>query len=141
MANEQQYNVDFIAQVKEYYLENRLSCRQLALQSQSIFGRSFGYPTVKRWAESGDWQYEKHQKALEQSGSRTEQIEDILDQAYALLTSPEVVNSPKDFSAIANTYFSGLQKVGGVEKKSAKTDLQKVLEELGLEGRNGSSSN
>lgn len=128
-----QYGEDFIELVHLYYLENTLSFRQLALQSGSIFGREFNYTTLKSWADAGDWQLEKHQLALEQAGTRTEQIEQILNQAYALLTSPEVVSSPKDWSAIANTYFSGLQKVGGVETKSAKTDLQMVLEQIELE--------
>ena len=135
-----QYGEEFVELVHQYYLENSLSFRQLALQSESIFGREFNYTTLKAWAESGDWQYEKHQLSLEQAGTRVEQIEQILDQAYALLTSPEVVSNPKDWAAIANTYFGGLQKVGGVEKKSAKTDLQQVLEQIGQEDADTSST-
>lgn len=127
-----EYNEEFLNTVKEYYINNRqVSLKQLADNSDELFGKAIPYSTLKDIAKDDDWVYLKQQKLIETTKDRSEQIEIILDTAFAMLVSADTASNPAAWSSIANVYFSGIAKTGLSKQQGAsKTSVQKVLEEM-----------
>lgn len=132
-----EYSEEFVEQLKEYYINDRtVSLKQVADNSEDLFGKKIPYSTLKDIAKEDDWVYLKQQKLIETTKDRTEQVEIILDTAFGMLVSPETAGNPAAWSSIANVYFSGLAKTGlNKQSGSSKTSVQKVLEEMAIADR------
>lgn len=122
---------EILGKAFEYFINNNISLRQLSQESEQLIGQHLSYDVLKKISAEEGWLEERHRIVLSKLGSREDQINAILDQAAAMLQSPEVITSPSAWSSIANTFFSGLNKMGvkTENQTSGKTDLQSALEE------------
>lgn len=105
--------------VKDYYESHRYSFQQIADSSINVFSEKVTVDQIKKWSqEDGGW----HRKQLddnEKMGIIAERIFETIE------NNPDL--SPKDLSALANTYLSIVTK-GPMESAGRKPTLQEIID-------------
>lgn len=113
---------DIKEQVKKYYESHRISFKELAKESQRLFGQSVAFDTIKTWSarEDGGWtkppiQHEEKLKVIsELLFNRIEEEADTLD--------------TKDLVQLANTFINLASKAPPPLEGDNKPTLQHIID-------------
>jgi hypothetical protein len=126
-----QYSEEYINSLRDYYIENPVSLKELAAMTGSDeFPHPIDPTALNFYCTQGRWGTLKQRAAHGKSGlpgTLQEEVEDLREEVYDTIMNPEDRPPARDLSALIAAYMN-LQSAGKTRGTSAKTSLQDALD-------------